>query len=119
MIYITPKDENLSAEIAVDATHEIFRFTVPARAKGFITHFGNYIKDFDAWGSITWIFKKNGVPVYRYHEIKDQLGWGAQLRELSPIEICGADVFTIDIHNGYLDVMKCGVAIKYEIHEGE
>lgn len=114
---IVLKDLNKSHSIAADATYEIFKFAVPAASKMYVTHFGNYIKEFEAWGSIVWIFKKNGVPIYPYEEIRDQLGWGAMLRELAAVELCGADLFTIDIKNEYLDVVLCGVAIKYEIHE--
>ncbi len=114
---IVPFDENLSADVAAATTHEIFRLQVPANAKLFITHFGNYIKEFDAWGSITWIFKKNGSPIYPYNEIKDQLGWGAMLRVLSAVEVPGGDLFTIDIKNEYIDLVKSGVALKWELHE--
>jgi len=117
MKHIVPFDENLSYDVAAATTHEIFRLPVPANSKLFVTHFGNYIKEFDAWGHITWIFKKNGSPIYPYNAIKDQLGWGAMLRELSAVEVAGGDLFTIDIKNEYEDIVKCGVAIKYELHE--
>lgn len=116
---IVLKDENLSLEILADTTANIFSFQVPGNSKFTLTHFGNYIKEFDAWGSITWILKKNGVPIHRYHEIKDQLGWGAMLRELTGVDIPGGSLFTIDIKNEYIDTCKCGVAIKYQIEESQ
>jgi len=114
---IVPFDENLSAEILAATTVEIFRFQVPANSKLYVTGFANSINEFDAWGVITWIFKRNGVPIVPYGAITDQIAFGAPLRTLAGVDISGADLFTIDIKNDYIDVVKCGIAIKYELWE--
>lgn len=114
---IVPFDENKSAEVAAGATAEIFRLQVPANSKLYVTNFANTINEFDAWGVVIWIFKRNGVPIIPYEEIKDQIAFGAPLRTLAGVEICGGDLFTIDIKNEYIDGVKCGIAIKYELWE--
>ena len=114
---IVPFDENLSAEIEAGATLEIFRFQVPANSKLHVTHFANIINEFDAWGVITWIFKRNGAAISPYDKIQDQIAFGAPLRTLAGVHLSGADLFTIDIKNEYIDVVKCGIALKYELWE--
>jgi len=109
------KDLNISQEIAIGATVELFSFPVPAKAKMEVTNFANYIDCFDAWGLITWKFKRNGVPLYPYEEIMDQIAFGAPLRELAGIEICGGDVFSIDVTNDHDAVVKVGIALNYEV----
>lgn len=114
---IVPFDKNLSEEILAGTTVEIFRLQVPANSKLYVTHFANTINEFDAWGVITWIFKRNGAPIDPYQEIQDQIAFGAPLRTLAGVKISGGDLFTIDIKNEYIDVVKCGIAIKYELWE--
>jgi len=114
---IVPFDMNKSAEILAGTTVEIFRLQVPANSKLYVTHFANTINEFDAWGVITWIFKRNGCPIDPYNEIQDQIAFGAPLRTLAGVEISGADLFSIDIKNEYIDVVKCGIALKYELWE--
>jgi len=117
MINIVPFDKNISKVIAADTTVEVFSFQVPANSKLYVTNFGNIINVFEAWGFITWIFKRNGIPIDPYHDIKDQIAFGAPLRTLAGVDISGADLFTIDIKNAYIDPVKCGIALKYELWE--
>lgn len=112
---IVKKDMNKSQEIASGVTVEIFSFQVPSKAKMIVTNFANYINEFDAWGFITWILKRNGIPIYPYNDITDQIAFGAPLRELAGCEIQGGDRFSLDITNGYIDPVKCGIALKYQI----
>lgn len=112
---IVKKDINISQQIAAGATVEVFSFQVPATAKMLVKSFANYINDFSAWSFIVWILKRNGVPIYPYHEITDQIAFGAPLRDLAGCEIQGADKFSIDIKNNHVSAVKCGVALKYEI----
>lgn len=115
MEYIVKKDKNISAEVLSGNTDLFFTFQVPGRAKMKVTNFANYINEFDAWGSITWIFKKNGALIDPYGAIEDQIAFGAPLRTMEGVEIQGGDTFQIFIKNEYIDVVKCGLAIKYEI----
>ncbi len=115
MEFITKYSENLSKEVTATATDLIFSFQVPAGAKLTVTNFANYINTFDAWGSITWILKRNGRLIDPYGAIEDQIAFGAPLRELAGVEISGADLFEIYIKNEYADTVKCGVALSYEI----
>ncbi|MBA7659362.1 hypothetical protein ES703_67339 [subsurface metagenome] len=116
--FTTQKDINKSAPVAAGITHELFYFRVPAKAKMQVTNFANYINVFEAWGLIKWILKRNGIPIYPYHELTDQIAFGAPLRELAGVEISGGDKFSVDVYNGHEDVVKIGVALKYEIWEG-
>lgn len=114
MEFITKYSENLSAEILSSATTLLFSFQVPSGAKLTVTNFANYINTFDAWGSITWILKQNGRLIPPYGAIKDQIAFGAPLRELAGVEVSGGDLFEIYIKNEYVDTVKCGVALSYE-----
>jgi len=115
MEYIVKKDINKSQEVSASGTAQLFIFQVPARAKMIVTNFANIINEFDAWGVIKWILKRNGVPIYPYHEITDQIAFGAPLRELAGVEISGGDVFSVDVENDYIDPVKIGIALKYQI----
>jgi len=115
MEYITKKSKNISAEVLAGTTDLFFTFQVPSGAKICNMFFANYINEFDAWGFITWILKKNGRLIEPYGAIQDQIAFGAPLRELSGVEISGGDLFEIYVKNEYIDVVKCGIAIKYEI----
>ena len=117
MINIVPFDINKSEEILAGTTVEIFSLQVPANSKLHVTGFANSINEFDAWGTITWIFKRNGAAIDPYQEIQDQIAFGAPLRTLAGVDISGADLFTIEIKNEYIDVVKCGIALKYELWE--
>jgi len=114
--FVIAKDINISQEVAAGVTAELFSFQVPASSKMNVKSFANYINVFEAWGLITWTLKRNGAPIYPYHEITDQIAFGAPLRELAGCEIDGADRFSIDGKNEYADTVKIGVALKYEIY---
>lgn len=115
MEYISKKSKNISAEVLAGNTDLFFSFQVPSGAKMCNLFFANYINEFDAWGFITWILKRNGRLISPYNAIQDQIAFGAPLRELAGVEIAGGDLFEIYIKNEYVDVVKCGIAIKYEI----
>lgn len=113
--FVILKDINLSEEVAAGVTAELFSFQVPSSSKMTVKSFANTINVFEAWGLITWTLKRNGIPIYPYHEITDQIAFGAPLRELVDCEIHGADRFSIDGKNEYADTVKIGIALKYEI----
>lgn len=115
--HITHKDINISPVIASGVTVEAFSFQVPSKAKMIVTNFANYINVFAAWGDIRWVLKRNGVGIFPYNEIEDQIAFGAPLRELAGVEIQGGDVFSIDIINSYTATVKCGIALKYQIQQ--
>jgi len=117
MEFIVKKGINISAEVLAGATDLFFNFQVPSKAKLINIKFANYINEFDAWGFITWIFKRNGALIDPYGAIQDQIAFGAPLREMAGVEILGADTLTIEIKNEYIDVVKCGIALSYEILE--
>ncbi len=112
---ITKGGFHTSQNIASGSTLELWRFLVPSKCKLILTDFGNYINDPDAWGSITWRFKRNGVGVYPYTQIEDQLGYASQLASLDGVECSGSDVFLIEATNNYGDVVKVGIVLKYEL----
>jgi len=87
MEYIVKKDKNISAEVLSGDTDLFFTFQVPSRAKMNNIKFANYINEFDAWGFITWIFKKNGVLVDPYGAIQDQVAFGAPAIYLRKLDL--------------------------------
>lgn len=115
MEFTVKKDINISKNVTNGTTLEFFSFQVPSKAKLVVTHFANGLNLFEAWGVITWIFKRNGVPIYPYGDIKDQIAFGAPLRELAGVEIQGGDLFQVFVKNEYLDVVGVRIALKYEI----
>jgi len=115
MEFITEYSKNVSKEVLAGTTELLFSFQVPATAKLTVTKFANSINEFDAWGVITWIMKQNGRLIDPYGVIQDQIAFGAPLRELARVEISGGDLFEIYVKNEYIDVVKCGIALTYEI----
>ena len=109
------KDINISQEVLATTTVEFFNFKVPPRSLLRILKFGNYINIRDAWGSIIWRILNNGVGVHPYDVIKDQLGYGAEPREIICSEFQGGDVLTINVTNNYVDTVAIGIALQYEV----
>lgn len=116
--YVVYKDINISQPIPDTETVVLFTLQVPVRSKAVITDFGNYVSVFDSWGNIIWRFRNNGILIFPYHEIRDQLGYSAQLRSLAGVVISGGDVFTIEAENQHGAEVGVGIALKWEIHEG-
>jgi len=94
-------------------TVELWRFQVPPKAKLIITNFANYLDVPDAWGSVTWRFLRNGVGLYPYSNMEDQLGYASQLASLDRVECDGGDLFVVEATNNYGDVVKVGIVLKY------
>lgn len=115
---IISKDINLSQSIGIGATVIIFDFTVPTKSTLKVTHFGNYLATIAAWGDITWRILQNGVGLYPYDEILDQIGMIDDPRAISPFSIPGGDNIQITIHNGSAAIVGAGVALRYDIIEG-
>lgn len=102
-----------SQDVTSGVTVELWRFLVPPKAKLTITHFANYINIPDAWGLVTWRFKRNGVGLYPYSDIEDQLGYASQLAALDRVECNGGDLFVVEATNNYADEVKVGIVLKY------
>jgi len=112
---VVKKGIHTSQYISAGSTVELWRFLVPSKERLVITDFGNYINEPDAWGSIRWRFKRNGVGVYPYGEIEDQLGYASQLASLDGVEATGGDLFLVETTNNYGDVVKVGIVLKYQL----
>ncbi|MBA7497085.1 hypothetical protein ES702_07694 [subsurface metagenome] len=115
MEFTVKKDINISKNVTNGTTLDFFSFQVPSEAKMTVTHFANGMDEFDAWGHITWIFKRNGILIEPYGAIKDQIAFGAPLRELAGLEIQGGDLFQVFVKNEYIDPVKVRIALKYEM----
>jgi len=116
---ILSKDINLSQEVGIGATITIFEYTVPTRSILKVTHFGNYLATIAAWGDITWRILQNGVGLYPYDEIIDQIGMIDDPRVITPFSIPGGDTIRITITNNSADLVGAGIALRYDIIEGE
>ena len=117
MKYIIPLDTNESQLVLIGATVDLFTYTVPAKARGVLKKFGNYIDTVAAWGDIVWSILKNGIPVFPYDAILDQIGQGYLPREISPIVFNGGDTLIVRVTNNHIANVQIGIALSGEIQE--
>jgi len=115
LTYIVKRPVVTSKEILSGQTSVLFSLTVPVAAKVKLTRFGNTLREIEAWGSVVWSIKRNGIGCNPYDAILDQLGYGALLFELDLDEFNGGDVITIEATNNYIDTVGVGLVLKYEL----
>jgi len=113
--YIVKRPVITSKEVLSGQTSELFSLTVPVAAKVKLTRFGNTLREIEAWGSVVWSIKRNGIGCSPYDAIIDQLGYGALLFELDLDEFNGGDKITIEATNNYGDTVGVGLVLKYEL----
>jgi len=112
---IISKDINLSQEVGIGATITIFEYTVPTKSILKVTHFGNYISTVSDWGDVIWRILQNGVGLYPYDEIIDQIGMVDDPRVINPFSIPGGDSIKITITNNAAAAVGAGIALRYDI----
>ena len=114
---ITKRDINISQTINATVQNTVlFTYRVPAKSELKVTHFSNYIDVVAEWGDIVWRLTRNGVGIYPYDQILDQIGIASDPREIEPIIIRGGDEFTIYCDNNDVAVnVVCGIALRYEV----
>ncbi|MBA7496234.1 hypothetical protein ES702_06833 [subsurface metagenome] len=108
------KDINLSQSVPTTSLRTLLSLQVPSRGFMKLTHFGNYMDTVAAWGLVTWMIKRNGIGVYPYHGILDQIGSGIEPRLIEPLIFNGGDLLTIDVYNAYAGTVGIGISVKHE-----
>lgn len=112
---IINRDINLSQNVIPATPVTLFNFTVPCKAMLKLTHFSNYTDTIAAWSSLMWSIKRNGIGIYPYHALLDQIGLSSDPRMIEPLLIYGGDVITIIALNSYIQTVGMGIALRYEI----
>lgn len=115
---IIPYDEPMSPTINAGVTAVMYSMLIPTKAKMRITHFANYLVDASGWTYITWSIRRNGIGVYPYNAVKDQIGYSAQVEAIQPIEFRGGDLFElvgINAHGATNYVV--GARVKFELYD--
>lgn len=116
---INEEDENISMLHPRGTTITLFTYRVPQKAKLTLTHFSNYLNLPGHWSHVTWSIHRNGIGVYPYDAVLDQIGFSAQPRPIKRIIFNGGDELTIfatdDNSIAQPPNLATGIAIKYEI----
>jgi len=105
--------ESFSEIVTAGSSKELFSITIPVKAKFRFLSFKNSTASFDAWGFIYWIFTLNGVPLYPYEHILDQID------EAEPLELSGGSTLKITGYNPTAQDLKMGIALSYELQYQE
>ena len=100
--------------VAVPTLDTFFSEEIPSRSSFGLTHFANFIDVPEAWGSITWSVRVNGMGVAPpFDAIKDQYGLAAEPRPIVPIKVRGGDKIEIVISNTFPATVGVGLAIRF------
>ncbi|MBA7491208.1 hypothetical protein ES702_01753 [subsurface metagenome] len=106
----------VAGTVAVPTTDIFYSKDIPSRSAFYLTHFANFIDVPEAWGSITWSVRVNGMGVRPpFDAIKDQYGLAAEPRPIVPIEARGGDKIEIVISNTFPATVGVGLAIRFKI----
>jgi len=111
------RDLNLSDTLTVaGGWTNLFNTTIPAKETGYLTYFSNYM-DTPDWGNVEWRVTRNGVGVFPYESVFDELGISSRPRKTQPIRFEGGDECRIDarIIAGGVDPNDIGIAIRGEL----
>jgi len=115
---INEEDENISMLHPRGTTITLFTYTVPQKSKMVLTYFANYLSLTTHWTYITWSIRRNGVGVYPYDTIQDQVGLQDNPRRIKRINFNGGDMLSIlatdDNTLGQPPNLYTGIAIRFE-----
>lgn len=104
----------VAGTVAVPTVDTFFSKEIPSRSHFELTHFANFIDVPEAWGSITWSVRRNGMGVSPpFDAIKDQYGLAAEPRPIVPIKFRGGDKIEIVISNTFPATVGVGLAIRF------
>ena len=110
-------DYESSKSVTAGSTETLFTFQVPENNILIFRKFGNDLDIMGAWGSVTFSINKNGIGVYPYENIKDQLGFLAIPKDISQIQLNPFDILTIEVKNNYGSTIKAGIVFQYDLLE--
>jgi len=116
---ITEEDENISMLHPRGTTITLFTYRVPQKSKMTLTYFANYLNLPGHWSRVTWSIRRNGIGVYPYDAILDQVGLSAQPRLIKRLIFNGGDELRIiaadDNSIAQPPFLATGIAIKYQV----
>lgn len=116
---IRKRDETQSVNLSASTTYTLFSERIPIREKMVITGFANY-GDAAAFGQVTWSIRKNGIGVYPYSAILDQIGYSAQIEKTQEIVFNGGDLLEIVVINASgVSAYNVGARIQFEYYNEE
>lgn len=114
--HVQKEDGNFSQNVLNNATNVLFTYQVPNKQTFILRKFGNYCSLVAAWaGTAVWRIQRNGIGIYPYDTINDQLGTSMEPREIKPLFFEGGDVLTIDATNTSGAAIDMGIAISWEV----
>ena len=116
----TQKAINSSVSVADGGTTAILTIQIQPRQKIKLRDFGNYIDNVAAWGSVSWVFVWNGVPLSidgQNIATLDQIGYAAQRQPISQDIVLGPVTFVIYGVNaiGTGAAVAMGVSLGYDL----
>lgn len=112
---VQPFDVIVSKEVLASDTTLLWDFKIPQNAVLKITKMGNTLSEPDAWGHVYWTLKRNGIAFHPYDKLYDQIGYGAELKEISIDDFPGGDFIQIYATNNYADAVDVGLLLKVEL----
>ena len=115
---IEEQDENISMLHPRGTTITLFTYRVPQKSKMALTYFANYLSLSTHWTYVTWSIRRNGVGVYPYDTIQDQVGMQEKPRRIKRINFNGGDMLSIlatdDNTLAQPPNLYTGIAVRFE-----
>jgi hypothetical protein len=106
-----------SLSVPNGTTVSLVNYWVPAKCHVTIRKGANYTDTITAWGSITWILQRNGIPVPPYQAMLDPLGNSQLLDEMEPVQFFGGDLLEVLAYNNSGGAVGMGFALQYDQEE--
>ena len=111
------RDINISMALTIaGGWTTLFSTIIPHKEVAHMTHFANYMAIAD-WGNVEWRILRNGIGVFPYESLFDQIGISTRPRATQPIRFEGGDEIRIDarILAGGADPNDIGIALRGEM----
>ena len=123
IVNVDKQEINQSFICGLGLTVTLFTYVVPSHEKLTVTHFGNYINLINThWGQVTWSIRRNGIGVYPYENVMDEIGQSFDPRPIKRLKFTGGDLLEVIAWDAGVvaqpPVLTVGMAIKFELEEG-
>ena len=107
--------ENWSVNVGIGLAAAIWTYRVPSKCRFKFLSFGNYLGTVAAWGTAYWTLTQNGINVYPYEAIYDQIGYAAQRSTMTELEFNGGATIVITGVNPTAAILAMGVSLEWEL----
>ena len=98
---------------------DLFTITIPAKAIFRGITFGNICGTLLAWGTVYWVFLLDGLPLYPYQTIMDQVGFATSRQNIQGIDITGGHTLVIRAYNPTAGDCRMGISLEYVLEYPE